>query len=183
MIAFRVGAGISRRNEHIWPTTTAKSPRHPAISRSKVYGRPARFAEKLSGRCHHDATPTLILRRLWIRTGCGSSRISHLTTVFSRAALTFRSYNYEDMNRMLRVLCCIVVAPMIARAQAQSENVPVIQGGAGPCSLELIVRGADGKPVYAATVKVHIKYGFGGMRRLDLEAGTNSDGKVKIAGT
>ena len=89
----------------------------------------------------------------------------------------------EDMNRVLRVLCCIVVAlPMLARAQAQSENVPVIQGGAGPCSIELIVRGADGKPVYAATVKVHIKYGFGGMRRLDLEAGTNSDGKVKFAG-
>jgi hypothetical protein len=40
----------------------------------------------------------------------------------------------------------------------------------------------DGKPVYAATIKVHIKYGFGGMRRLDLEAGTNSDGKVKFAG-
>jgi hypothetical protein len=40
----------------------------------------------------------------------------------------------------------------------------------------------DGKPVYAATVKVHIKYGFGGMRRLDLEAGTNSDGKVTFAG-
>ena len=42
--------------------------------------------------------------------------------------------------------------------------------------------GADGKPVYAATVKVHIAYGFGGMRKLDLEAGTNSDGKVKFAG-
>src|ERR1017187_9240179 len=87
------------------------------------------------------------------------------------------------MNRVLRVLCCIVVAlPMLARAQAQSENVPVIQGGAGPCSIEITVRGADGKPVYAATVKVHIKYGFGGMRRLDLETGTNSDGKVKFAG-
>ena len=40
--------------------------------------------------------------------------------------------------------------------------------------------GADGKLAYAATVKVHIAYGFGGMRRLDLEAGTNSDGKVKF---
>jgi hypothetical protein len=69
-----------------------------------------------------------------------------------------------------------------AQARASNEQVPVIQGGAGPCSLELTVRGADGKPVYAATVKVHIKYGFGGMRRLDLEAGTNSEGKVKFAG-
>jgi hypothetical protein len=85
---------------------------------------------------------------------------------------------------MHRVLCFILVlaTPLLSRAQARNENVPVIQGGAGPCSIELIVRGADGKPVYAATVKVHIKYGFGGMRRLDLEAGTNSDGKVKFAG-
>jgi hypothetical protein len=29
---------------------------------------------------------------------------------------------------------------------------------------------------------VHIAYGFGGIRRLDLEAGTNSDGKVKFTG-
>jgi len=86
---------------------------------------------------------------------------------------------------MHRVLSFILVgAPLLSRAQAPAPNekVPVIQGGAGPCSLELTVRSADGKPVYAATVKVHIKYGFGGMRRLDLEAGTNSDGKVKFAG-
>ena len=84
---------------------------------------------------------------------------------------------------MLRVLCSIVITvPLLSKAQAPDENVPVIQGGAGPCSLKLTVRGMDGKPVYAATVKVHIKYGFGGMRRLDLEAGTNSDGKVTFAG-
>jgi hypothetical protein len=86
---------------------------------------------------------------------------------------------------MRRVLCSILsAASLLSRAQvpAPEEKVPVIQGGAGPCSLELTVRGADGKPVYAATVRVHVKYGFGGMRRLDLEAGTNSDGKVKFAG-
>jgi hypothetical protein len=89
------------------------------------------------------------------------------------------------MNGMLCVLCSILVAaPLLSRAQATAPNekVPVIQGGAGPCSLELTVRGADGKPVYATMVKVHIAYGFGGMRKLDLEAGTNSDGKVKFAG-
>src|ERR1700719_679895 len=87
------------------------------------------------------------------------------------------------MNRILRVLCSVLVAaPLASVAQSPDEKIPVIQGGAGPCSLELTVRGADGKPAYAATVKVHIAYGFGGMRRLDLEAGTNSDGKVKFAG-
>jgi hypothetical protein len=86
---------------------------------------------------------------------------------------------------MHRILCSMLVAaPLFSEAQAQAPNekVPVIQGGAGPCSLELTVLGGDGKPVYAATVKVHIAYGFGGMRKLDLEAGTNSDGKVKFAG-
>ena len=86
---------------------------------------------------------------------------------------------------MLRVLCSIlVVLPLLSDAQAPAPNekVPIIEGGAGPCSLELTIRGADGKPIYAATVKVHIAYGFGGMRKLDLEAGTNSDGKVKFAG-
>jgi len=57
-----------------------------------------------------------------------------------------------------------------------------MDGGAGPCSLELTVTSGDGKPVYAATVKVHISYGFAGIRRLDLEAGTNADGKVKFTG-
>jgi hypothetical protein len=89
------------------------------------------------------------------------------------------------MNRLFRVLCSIVVAaPLLSPAQAPAPNekVPVMDGGAGPCSLELTVRSADGKPAYAATVKVHIKYGFGGMRKLDLEAGTNADGKVRFAG-
>jgi hypothetical protein len=85
---------------------------------------------------------------------------------------------------MLRVLCPILVlaAPLLSQAPATNEKVPVIDGGVGRCSLELTVLGVDRKPVYAATVTVHVKYGFGGMRRLDLEAGTNSDGKVRFAG-
>lgn len=64
---------------------------------------------------------------------------------------------------------------------AAAQKVPVIDGAAGSCSLELTIT-ADSKPVYAATVKVHIAYGFGSMRKLDLEASTNVDGKVKFAG-
>ena len=41
---------------------------------------------------------------------------------------------------------------------------------------------AEGKPAYAAVVKVHIAYGFGGLHKLDLEASTNIDGKVKFIG-
>lgn len=62
------------------------------------------------------------------------------------------------------------------------HQIPVMDGGAGPCSLELTATAPDGKPVYDATIKVHIAYGFGGFRKLDLEAGTNVDGKVKFTG-
>jgi hypothetical protein len=78
------------------------------------------------------------------------------------------------------------------RSNSQSESLrreatrslasPIIDGAAGPCSLELTILGADAKPVYNATVKVHITYGFGGFHHLDLQAGTNSDGKVKFTG-
>ena len=64
---------------------------------------------------------------------------------------------------------------------SEAHKVPVIDGAAGSCSMDLTVT-ADGKPVYAATVKVHIAYGFGSMRKLDLEASTNVDGKVKFTG-
>jgi hypothetical protein len=95
---------------------------------------------------------------------------------------------------MAGVLCC-VLACLVVNAQSQTTenppsaanpetktNPPVIDGGAGPCSLELTVLGADDKAVYNATVKVHITYGFGGFHHLDLQAGTNSDGKVKFTG-
>ena len=57
-----------------------------------------------------------------------------------------------------------------------------MDGEAGPCSLELTINSPDGKPLYAAKVKVHIAYGFGGFHRLDLEAGTNWEGKLKFTG-
>jgi len=62
-----------------------------------------------------------------------------------------------------------------------AQPVPVMDGGAGPCSLDVTVTN-DGKPVAAADVKVHISYGFAGIRRLDLEAYTGDEGKVKFTG-
>jgi hypothetical protein len=97
------------------------------------------------------------------------------------------------MNRTLAVLACLLL-PSLCPAQqpAQSEpssksatassQVPVIDGGAGTCFMELTIHDLDAKPVYAAKVKVHIDYGFGGFHKLDLEAATNADGKVKFTG-
>ena len=72
-------------------------------------------------------------------------------------------------------------AAVSAEDASPAQKVPVIDGAAGSCSLDLTVT-ADGKPAYAAKVRVHIAYGFGGFRKLDLEASTNVDGKVKFTG-
>jgi len=92
------------------------------------------------------------------------------------------------MNSPLRVLCCTLLAFFNSAAQQSSKpdnppaQVPVMNGGAGPCSLDLTITGLDAKPIYAASVKVHVAYGLGGFRKLDLEAGTNSDGKLRFTG-
>jgi hypothetical protein len=85
------------------------------------------------------------------------------------------------MSKFLSVVCGIVLLAICCSGQSP-QDVPKVDGGLGACSVDIIVNTADGKPVYAAHVKVHIAYGMGGFHKLDLEAGTNADGKVKFTG-
>lgn len=94
----------------------------------------------------------------------------------------------NSTSRPLSWLIFVLAGGLLISGAAQSNQtpsaqpVPTIDGGVGPCSLELSVTTADGKPAAAASVKVHIAYGFGGFHKLDLEAGANVDGKVKFTG-
>jgi hypothetical protein len=63
-----------------------------------------------------------------------------------------------------------------------SEKVPEISGNLGGCSVEIHVIDSAGKPVYGAQISVHIRYGFGGFHRLDLQIGTNTDGFARFIG-
>ena len=95
-----------------------------------------------------------------------------------------------DLSCSVLMFCALCAAtsaqsnpkPTPAPAPTAAQEVPVIDGGAGPCSVDFTVTTADGKPAGAATVRVHIASGFGGFHKLDLQAGTNSDGKVKFTG-
>ena len=69
-----------------------------------------------------------------------------------------------------------------APAQQPAQEIPVIDGALGPCSLQLTLMDGNARPVYAAKVNVHIAYGFGGFHKLDLEASTNVDGKIRFTG-
>lgn len=67
-------------------------------------------------------------------------------------------------------------------AIAQSPAAPAeISADLGPCSAVLTVTDADSKPVYAAKVTARVQYGVMGVKKLDLEAFTGPDGKVKLA--
>src|SRR5262249_36092458 len=60
--------------------------------------------------------------------------------------------------------------------------VPVMDGGAGKCSVAFTVTDGKGAPVYAAQINVHIAYGFASVRKLDLQVATNVDGKAQFKG-
>ena len=79
----------------------------------------------------------------------------------------------------------ILANGLIAAAGQQTPDphqVPVMDGEAGPCSVGFTVTDVKGAPVYDARIRVHIAYGFAGVRRLDLEAATNVDGKTQFKG-
>src|SRR5579864_1831294 len=69
-----------------------------------------------------------------------------------------------------------------APARPDPKDVPIIDGGIGPCSADFTITDEASAPVYAAKIKVHIAYGFMYARKLDLEVGTNVDGKARFTG-
>ena len=62
------------------------------------------------------------------------------------------------------------------------KTIPVVDGALGSCSADFTVRDAAGAPVYNAKIRVHIAYGFMNAHKLDLEVGTNADGKARFEG-
>lgn len=66
--------------------------------------------------------------------------------------------------------------------QVQAPNSFVMDGGAGPCSVDFNVTTSDGKPLFATLINVHIAYGFGGFHKLDMGVYTNQQGQGKFTG-
>jgi hypothetical protein len=89
----------------------------------------------------------------------------------------------------LRLLLLIAAASLFSGMQKQqpaqskqADDVPIMDGEAGPCSVEFTVTDAEGKPILNALINVHIAYGFAGVRKLDTGVYTNADGKGKFIG-
>jgi hypothetical protein len=63
-----------------------------------------------------------------------------------------------------------------------TPELPVLDARLGGCTADFTVKGPDGTPVYLALVHVRVRYGALGIKRMDLEVGTNSEGKARVKG-
>ncbi len=92
------------------------------------------------------------------------------------------------MNTLRTSSLCLIFLALAPFSLSQttapddSKTIPVIDGGIGTCSVDFTITDTAAAPIYAAKIKVHIAYGFMYARKLDLEVGTNSDGKARFTG-
>jgi len=80
---------------------------------------------------------------------------------------------------MKTLLLALLLTPAFAQTP-DPHSIPAVDAGIGQCTADFTITDADNKPIYAAKVKVHIAYGFASARKLDLEVGTNVDGKARF---
>ena len=81
------------------------------------------------------------------------------------------------------LICLVLVFSQLGIAQNTSAAaVPgEISADLGPCSVLISVSGPDSKPIYGAKVTTRIQYGVFGVKKLDLEAFSGVDGRIKMA--
>lgn len=94
-----------------------------------------------------------------------------------------RSYHRIWLAGLLVTSIATLAPSSFTRPQAPSSaDVPVVKGGAGSCTADFVVSDSSGKGVYDAKISILIKYGFMGLRKLDLTVGTNFEGKARVEG-
>jgi hypothetical protein len=83
---------------------------------------------------------------------------------------------------MISVTLALAAQSQQPAPSAKPDDIPVTDGTSGPCSIEFSVTDADGKPVYAARIDVHLSYGAFGAYKLDMGVYTNTQGKARFTG-
>ena len=79
-------------------------------------------------------------------------------------------------------LILLIAAGVSAAAQAGTNEVPVIDAAMGSCTADITVMDSGHHPIYKANISTRIRSGFAGVKKLDLEVGTNVDGKARFTG-
>jgi hypothetical protein len=122
---------------------------------------------------HHAAQPFSILKIVKIGH---RSKSAFLAVERTASALLVRRLPH------LVAAFAVIALPGTLFAQKSSEMIPAVSADAGPCSVEFTVTRGKGLPVHGAAIRVHMEYGFLGLRQKDLQVGTNSIGKARFEG-
>ncbi len=93
-----------------------------------------------------------------------------------------RSRTLRDLGLPAAVLFVLLLLAACGPVFAADIPVPSIDAGLGPCTVDFTVTDANQEPIYDAKITVRVKYGFLGLRKIDLEIGTNSNGKARFTG-
>lgn len=95
-----------------------------------------------------------------------------------------RNYSITRLLNYSIIGVVLLLAPAWCRAQAPTAPPPQapteIKADLGSCSVDFHITDLAGNGLYNAKVHTLIRYGFLSKRKLELEAGTNSDGKVRF---
>jgi hypothetical protein len=84
---------------------------------------------------------------------------------------------------MLAQFLTLVLLAGTWQVEGRPPEMPVLQSRlGGTCSAEFLVTDQAGAPVYNATIHVRVRYGALGIKRADLEVGSDAAGKARIEG-
>ena len=82
----------------------------------------------------------------------------------------------------MRTTQALLLAIIVLSALAALPERQQISADIGPCTAQFTVTDAAHKPVYDAKIHTVIRYGFMSKRKMELEIGTDADGKAKFLG-
>ena len=86
------------------------------------------------------------------------------------------------LAQMLKTLVLSLALGGWAFARPKNMAVPAVNANLGPCSVDFTVSQSTNQPLYNAQISVNIAYGLFGMKKMDLQIGTNSQGKARFEG-
>jgi hypothetical protein len=82
----------------------------------------------------------------------------------------------------LKLVVVLTLAGGLSCVLAQDVALPTVDAGLGPCSVDFTVTDKVHKPVYTAMIRGKFKYGFWGLRSMDLIVFTNPNGHARVVG-
>jgi hypothetical protein len=84
------------------------------------------------------------------------------------------------VRRLTAIYALLLIQCSVVYGQQKLE-VPVVDAGLGSCSAAFTVL-ENSSPAYNARITVTVRSGAFGIRKTELEVGTNNDGKCRVTG-